>query len=125
MNTEYPSLQHLLQGYFHTDWPDCHANSWHVVEEFLDGEPLHKSRLVGEVEQLLVQFPDEIQLRDYVLDTLGSGYRAEVDGWRYRDWLKELIRFANSLPDLPDMDTKRDLAAPSGGGPSLVSRLIN
>ncbi|MFL6164049.1 MAG: contact-dependent growth inhibition system immunity protein [Jatrophihabitantaceae bacterium] len=89
--TEYPTLWHFFGAYLYQDWLDEYADEWAAVDGFIaDCPPEYPRLLRAEIAALLAEHPTEEEVRKVVFDDLGSCYLAEVDGWKYRDWLKAL-----------------------------------
>jgi hypothetical protein len=92
--TNYPALTLLLQGYLNLDWPDEYGNPWAAVDDFLASEPLAR-QLRSEIDEILAgNMPDDY-LRALVVDTIGSGYLPEANGWTIADWLRALANRAS------------------------------
>ncbi len=88
--TEYPSLFQFFGGYLNQDWPDEYADEWAALEEYLSDNPRGATGFCPEIQALLEEHPDEGELRRMLFQELGCAYSAEVDGWKYRDWLQAL-----------------------------------
>jgi hypothetical protein len=89
--TPYPTLEQFLGGYLHLDWHDDYPDEWAAVDGFLaDGPPENIQLFRAEIASLLTEHPAEEDVRRIVLDDLDSCYLADVNGWKYRDWLKAL-----------------------------------
>ncbi len=87
----YPTLWQFFGGYLHQDWHDDYPDVWAAVAGFLaDGPPENVQLFQDEIASLLAGHPAEDDVRHLVLDDLDSYYLAEVDGWKYRDWLQAL-----------------------------------
>ncbi|MFL6162930.1 MAG: contact-dependent growth inhibition system immunity protein [Jatrophihabitantaceae bacterium] len=88
--TDYPLLWQFFGGYLNEDWPDEYANEWAAVDAFARDAPAKVDAFRSEIAALLAEHPMEEDVRKLVFDDLASCYLAEVDGWKYRDWLKAL-----------------------------------
>ena len=86
---EVPALAHLMGAYFHQDW-DLDGDEWDVIDLFVRQEPDSAGVLPAEIEATLAAFPDESDLRSFVLDDLGACYLADVDGGTFRGWLTQI-----------------------------------
>lgn len=91
---KYPALEQLMSCYLHMDWPEEYGEPWEGVEDFFRSEPENRRSIPGEVADLINSFPNEIELRRYLLKELDLGYTPEADGCTYRDWLEEISRRA-------------------------------
>ncbi len=93
--TRYTMLGSYLGGYLHVDWPDDYPDEWAALDGFLaDGPPENAQTFRTEIAALLAEHPLEEDVRRIVLDDLYCGYLAEVNGWKYRDWLQALSEHA-------------------------------
>ena len=89
--TRYPMLASYLGGYMHLDWHDEYPDEWAALDDFLaDGPPENAHVFRTEIAALLAEHPIEEDVRRIVLDDLDSCYLADVNGWKYRDWLTAL-----------------------------------
>lgn len=89
--TSYPTLARFFGAYMHQDWADDYLDEWAAVDGFLaDGPPESLQLFRSEIAALLAEYPVEADVRHIVLDDLDSCCLVEVDGWKYRDWLKAL-----------------------------------
>lgn len=86
----YPALDQLMGAYFHQDWPEEASDSDGVIDLFIANEPESARRLPAEIEAVLSEFPDELNLRAFILEDLGACYLADVDGGTYRQWLTQI-----------------------------------
>ena len=87
---EYPALWQFFGGYLGPDWPDEYANEWAALDDYLKDHHDVASRFASEVQLLLAEHPSEDAVRHVIFDEFHSAYLAEVDGWRYREWLQAL-----------------------------------
>ena len=87
---ETPALEHLLGAYFHLDWYYEHGDEWANVDDFIAGAPSLVGQLPGEISEVLDAYPDEADLKAYLL-SLGSCYTTDAAGG-YRGWLSEIAR---------------------------------
>jgi hypothetical protein len=88
--TRYPSLLLFFGGYLNQDWPDEYADEWAALDDYLRGNPDSASRFCPEAQALLDEHLSEEELSTVLFHDYACGYSAEVDGWKYRDWLKAL-----------------------------------
>jgi hypothetical protein len=89
--TRYFMLGSYLGGYMHVDWHDEYPDEWAALDGFLaDGPPENAQTFSADIASLLADYPAEDDVRRIIFDDLGSGYLAEVNGWKYRDWLQAL-----------------------------------
>src|SRR5947209_4608918 len=95
--TGFGSLQLLLAGYLHEDFPDDYGDAWGAVEAFALNEPEDPPRIRDDVTKLLATVSSEEEVRRVVLDDLGSYYLAEADGWTYREWLQAVADRVDEL----------------------------
>lgn len=90
----YPAFDSLMGGAFNQDWKDEWASVDEVLSEALDEFPATRSALLPELPELL-----EIRVRcregDVIglLESMGSGFRPEVDAdMGALSWVEYLIR---------------------------------
>lgn len=82
----YPALSLLLQGYLNLDWPDEYEDPWRAVDDFVASEPV-ATDVPSEVKDILAWGPSDADLRQLLVEQLGSGYLPDADGWTIADWL--------------------------------------
>ena len=89
--TPYPMLDQFIGCYLYQTWHDEYPDEWAALDDFLaDGPPENVQALRTEIATLLTEHPSEDDVRRIVLDDLDSCYLADVNGWKYRDWLQAL-----------------------------------
>lgn len=93
---EDSALTLLVSGYLNLDWPEDYGDAWRAVEDFLASEPPDSAReLADEIAALLSTERSEADLTSYLVDTLGSGYLPEGDGWTStKSWLEAVAHRA-------------------------------
>ncbi len=100
--TPYPTLWHFFGAYMHEDWRDDYVDEWAAVDGFIaDGPPEDPELFRAEIAQLLTRYPSEEEVRKIVLNDLESCYLADVNGWKYRDWLQALSDHATKAIGQP------------------------
>jgi hypothetical protein len=92
--TEYFNLSQFFGGYLNQDWPDEYSDEWAALDEFLRDNPNAAKEFRPEIQTLLDQRLPEGELSRVIFYDLGCGFSAEVDGWKYRDWLQALSDYA-------------------------------
>ena len=92
--TEYPTLEQFFGGYLHQDWRDDYPDEWAALDDFLEDGPEVVDSFRREVAVVLADYESEADLRQLVLDELGSFSMVEVRGWTYRAWLQALSNHA-------------------------------
>lgn len=85
----YPLLTLLVQAYLTLDWPEDYDDPWMAIDDFIASEP-QAATIVEEVNGILRGFTDD-EIRELVIDTLGSWYRPDADGWTTRSWLEAIV----------------------------------
>jgi len=84
-------LDQFIGCYLYQTWHDEYPDEWAALDDFLaDGPPENVQALRTEIATLLAEHPAEEDVRRIVLDDLDSCYLADVNGWKYRDWLQAL-----------------------------------
>ncbi|MFL6162244.1 MAG: contact-dependent growth inhibition system immunity protein [Jatrophihabitantaceae bacterium] len=87
---DYPTLRHFFGAYLHEDWPDEFADEWAAADGFVREEPQAAPNFKAEMDQLLLSYPEEHQLRHMLLYDFGAAAMMENLGWKYRDWLQAM-----------------------------------
>jgi len=91
--TVYPSLFLFFAGYLNQDWPDEYANEWAALDDYLRDNPDSASTFCPEAQALLDEHLSEEELTGLLFNDLACAYAAEVDGWKYRNWLQALSNY--------------------------------
>jgi hypothetical protein len=86
---DVPALDQLMGAYFHQDW-DMDGDEWDVVALFIKDEPELAMKLPAEVRTTLAAYPEEADLKGFILTDLGGCFAADWDGGTYREWLTQI-----------------------------------
>jgi hypothetical protein len=90
LELKYPSLWLFFGGYLYQCWRDEFPDEWAAADAFVRGEPLSAPNFRAEMDELLLRYPEEQQLRDVLLDGFLAAAMVENRGWKYRDWLQAM-----------------------------------
>jgi hypothetical protein len=83
-----------LGGYFHEDWQRDDPTPQDVIRRFGELESKERaSEVVKEIDALMAAGLSETELRDFVLDEMGSSYDPEADHFSTVEWLRQTRDF--------------------------------
>jgi CdiI immunity protein len=86
-----PALAHLLEAYFHQDWPCDHSDQAAVLREIVAREPPDRLRAAAdELTALLARRPSEQELASFLYGVLYVDYLPPADGLSYAQWLEQV-----------------------------------
>jgi len=86
----YPELWQFFNVFLGPDWPEEYANEWAALDDYIHDDPGALPAFCGEVQALLADHPSEEGVRHILFEDFQLAYLAEVNGWKYRDWLQAL-----------------------------------
>lgn len=101
----YPALELLLQGYFHQDWMLDYATPWAAIDDFSDDDPTLGAQLAAEIASILAADPTTVELRQLIIDRLGSSFSPEHHGYTTGEWLQAVAR-RSARPRLIELVTR-------------------
>jgi hypothetical protein len=98
---ELPALGHLLEAYFHQDWPCDHGAPAAVLQAIIAHEPADLiADGIEELTALLARGLSEAELQALLYGVLSVDYLPAADGLTCAEWLKEVRdTFANALAE--------------------------
>jgi hypothetical protein len=91
MKTQYPALLALIEAYFHQDWAIEGRGTDEIVDVYLrENETGTALAAADEIDRLLSAQMTEADLRDVLLEQLGSGYDPYGEEISMREWLAHI-----------------------------------
>ena len=97
---KYPHLWDLFGAYMHQDWSYEGADWPDLVGNYVRGDPtVDPASVAVELDQLLVDFPDDWALRRQVYNEMGCCYdpRPDLGGPTLRGWLTQVADFLRKI----------------------------
>ncbi|KAF1032943.1 MAG: hypothetical protein GAK37_00263 [Pseudomonas sp.] len=88
MTEEFTELQQFLLAYFHQDWVDDHDNADEVICSFIsDSSNETLTKVLKELDKLLLAEKTEQQLQDFLFFEIGCGYYYPSEWKNGKSWL--------------------------------------